>query len=91
MFIYLYILKNKTMSNPKDKAQQLIYAFEAFTDRDNELEFAKQCAAITIDEMISQMLSLMKVFNEDRSEFEAIELDYLTKVKQEIENYDSKK
>jgi hypothetical protein len=37
---------------PKEKAQQLIYAFEAFTDRDNELEFAKQCALITIDEII---------------------------------------
>ena len=36
---------------PKDKAQQLIYAFEAFTDRDNELEFAKQCAAIAVDEI----------------------------------------
>jgi hypothetical protein len=37
---------------PKDKAQQLIYAFEAFTDRDNELEFAKQCALIAVDEII---------------------------------------
>ena len=46
---------------------------------------AKQCALIAVDEMISQMLCLMKVFNEDRSEFEAIELDYLTKVKQELE------
>jgi len=36
----------------KDKAQQLIYAFEAFTDRDNELEFAKQCALIAVDELI---------------------------------------
>ncbi len=37
---------------PKEKAQQLIYAFEAFTDRDNELEFAKQCALIAVDEII---------------------------------------
>ena len=37
---------------PKEKAQQLIYAFEAFTDRDNELEFAKQCALIAVDELI---------------------------------------
>jgi hypothetical protein len=29
------------------------------------------------------------LFNEDRGEFEAIELDYLTRVKQEIENYDN--
>jgi hypothetical protein len=36
---------------PKDKAQQLIYAFEAFTDKDNELEFAKQCAYIAVDEI----------------------------------------
>jgi hypothetical protein len=39
--------------------------------------------------MISQMLPLMVLFNEDRSEFEATELDYLTRVKQEIENYDN--
>lgn len=37
---------------PKEKAEQLIYAFEAFTDRDNEFEFAKQCAAIAVDELI---------------------------------------
>ena len=37
---------------PKEKAQQLIYAFEAFTDRDNEYEFAKQCALIAVDELI---------------------------------------
>jgi predicted SnoaL-like aldol condensation-catalyzing enzyme len=37
---------------PKEKAQQLIYAFEAFTDKDNEFEFAKQCAAIAVDEII---------------------------------------
>jgi len=48
-------------------------------------KMAKQCALVVVDEMTSQMLSLMKVFNEDRSEFEAIELDYLTRVKQEIE------
>ena len=37
---------------PKEKATQLIYAFEAFTDRDNEYEFAKQCAAIAVDEIL---------------------------------------
>jgi hypothetical protein len=37
---------------PKEKAQQLIYAFEAFTDKDNEFEFAKQCALIAVDELI---------------------------------------
>jgi hypothetical protein len=36
---------------PKEKATQLIYAFEAFTDRDNEYEFAKQCALIAVDEI----------------------------------------
>jgi hypothetical protein len=39
---------------PKEKAKQLIYAFEAFTDRDNELEFAKQCALIAVDELIKE-------------------------------------
>ena len=33
---------------PKEKATQLIYAFEAFTDKDNEYEFAKQCALIAV-------------------------------------------
>ena len=37
---------------PKEKATQLIYAFEAFTDRDNEYEFAKQCAFIAVDEIL---------------------------------------
>lgn len=36
----------------KDKAQQLIYAFEAFTDREHELEYAKQCALIAVDEIL---------------------------------------
>ena len=39
---------------PKEKATQLIYAFEAFTDRDNEYEFAKQCALIAVDELIEE-------------------------------------
>ena len=63
------------MSDPKDKAQQLIYAFEAFTDRDNELEFAKQCAAITIDELIY----------ETQFEVPNIRQRYWQEVKQEIE------
>ena len=37
---------------PQEKSVQLIYAFEAFTDRDNELEFSKQCALIAVDEII---------------------------------------
>ena len=40
---------------PKEKATQLIYAFEAFTDRDNEYEFAKQCALIAVDEIIDSL------------------------------------
>jgi allophanate hydrolase subunit 1 len=75
---------------PKEKAIQLVdkfenHSFEDINRRISAFSSAKQCALIAVDEIISQMLSLMKVFNEDRSEFEAIELDYLTKVKQEIE------
>ena len=78
---------------PKEKAEELINSYRIIlmnedTECGNEIlctSISKQCALIAVDEMISQMLSLMKVFNEDRSEFEAIELDYLTKVKQEIE------
>ena len=43
---------------PKEKATQLIYAFEAFTDRDNEYEFAKQCALIAVDEILDLNLGL---------------------------------
>jgi hypothetical protein len=42
---------------PKEKATQLIYAFEAFTDRDNEFEFAKQCALIAVDLLIEEIRS----------------------------------
>ena len=57
---------------PKDKTQQLIYAFEAFTDRDNELEFAKQCALIAVDECLNTCVESM--------------IYYWQEVKQEIEN-----
>ena len=74
---------------PKEEAKELIHKFYPNVQwklgQEDCLQRAKNCALIAINEMTSQMLSLMKVFNEDRSEFEAIELDYLTKVKQEIE------
>ena len=59
---------------PKEKSVQLIYAFEAFTDRDNELEFSKQCALIAVDEILSQ-------FNWKPSNGSS----YWQEVKQEIE------
>jgi GTP cyclohydrolase I len=81
--------------NSKEKARDLVHTFyytlpnngsqEGLNSTTSRYQESIQCALIAVDEMISQMLSLMKVFNEDRSEFEAIELDYLTKVKQEIE------
>ena len=77
---------------PKEKAKELVYKFYPNVQwklgQEDCLKRAKNCALIAVKEMISQMLSLMKVFNEDRSEFEAIELDYLNRVKQEIENYE---
>jgi hypothetical protein len=63
---------------PKEKAQQLIYAFEAFTDKDNEFEFAKQCALIAVDEMLDFMF-----LSENENSFW---INYYNKVKQEIEN-----
>ncbi len=56
----------------KDKAQQLIYAFEAFTDRENELEYAKQCAFIAIDEIRDNIPLISEI------------QDYWTNVKNEI-------
>jgi hypothetical protein len=62
---------------PKEKAQQLIYAFEAFTDRDNELEFAKQCALIAIDEVLRSHHNLYVVNNK--------KVKFYSEVQQEIE------
>lgn len=70
---------------PKDKAQQLIYAFQAFTDRDNELEFAKQCAYIAVDEILDLNLGLS---NCDENNWEIEE--FYSEVKTEIQklNYE---
>jgi hypothetical protein len=69
---------------PKEKAREIVIKMQ-YQKEPLMFEQAKKCALLVVDEMTSQMLSLMKVFNEDRSEFEAIELDYLTRVKEEIE------
>ena len=61
---------------PKEKATQLIYAFEAFVDRYDEYELAKQCAAITVDEIIK--------FGNQAGIREP--MMYWNKVKEEIEN-----
>jgi len=74
---------------PQEKANELVnqmYIVHSNSASDITYYFAKKCALIAVDELISQMLCLMKLFNEDRSEFEAIELYYLIEVKQEIEN-----
>lgn len=47
----------------KDKAQQLIYAFEAFTDRENELEFAKESALICVDEIRDNLPLISEIQN----------------------------
>jgi hypothetical protein len=70
---------------PKEKSQQLIYAFEAFTDKDNEFEFAKQCALIAVDEILH--ITCLKDFDykqyfNSNSEF----INYWQEVKTEIEN-----
>jgi hypothetical protein len=52
---------------------------------------SKECALISLEEIKSTKLSLMKYFNKDRSEFEAIELDYLQEVKSEIISYENEK
>ena len=49
---------------------------------------AKQCAFLALDEVENNTVSLLKYFNEDRGEFEAIELDYLQKVRNEIVSYE---
>ena len=61
---------------PKEKAIQLIYAFEAFVDRYDEYELAKQCAAIAVDEIIK--------FGNQADIREP--MMYWNKVKEEIEN-----
>jgi len=66
---------------PKEKATQLIYSFEAFTDRDNEYEFAKQCALIAVDEIIDLNLGLS---NCDENNWDVEK--FYQEVKREIEN-----
>ena len=77
---------------PKDTAKQLVEKFinidylKHFEGMDYRL--AKECALISLEEIRNTTLSLMKYFNEDRSEFEAIELDYLDEVKSYILSYE---
>lgn len=59
----------------KDKATQLIYAFEAFTDNANEYKFAIQCALIAVDEIINALEYL-----DDDSEY------FWEEVKRELQN-----
>ena len=66
---------------PKEKAQQLIFAFEAFTDEENEFEFAKQCALIAVDEILNLNLGLS---NCDENNWDVEK--FYQEVKQEIEN-----
>ena len=56
----------------KDKAQQLIYSFEVFTDRENEYEYAKECALICVDEIRDNLPLISEI------------QDYWTEVKNEI-------
>jgi 5-bromo-4-chloroindolyl phosphate hydrolysis protein len=72
----------------KEKAIELVEKFKFYSHKsswDKKDYCAIECALITVDELIGLTKSLMVLFNEDRSEFEAIELDYLEKVKSEIE------
>lgn len=70
----------KRFMTPKEKAQKLIYAFEAFTDKDNEFEFAKQCALMAVDEILDLDLGLSNC-DENNWHIEK----YYQQVKQEIE------
>ena len=63
---------------PKEKATQLIYAFEAFTDRENEYKFAIQCAAIAVDEILNNIDFTSMLNGTD-------DYNYWIDVKQEIE------
>ena len=64
---------------PKEKATQLIYAFESIYNRDNEYEFAKQCALIAVDELIEFTYNYTD-YNEKSTK------EYWEEVKHEIEN-----
>ena len=78
---------------PKETAKELVEKFinidylKHFEGMDYRL--AKECALISLEEIKNTTLSLMKYFNEDRGEFEAIELDYLEEVKNYINSYEN--
>ena len=72
----------------KEKAKELIEKFEpyadyqecdVFTERENMLKNAKQCALIAVDEMIK--------YEDELIGYYCIDLTYLKEVKEEIENY----
>ena len=72
----------------KEKAKELIEKFEpyadyqecdVFTERENMLKNAKQCALIAVDEMIK--------YEDELIGYYGIDLTYLKEVKEEIENY----
>lgn len=48
---------------PKEKAEYLVEQFYTWTDTPGQLWFAKQCALIAIDEMISVLNDLNQIYN----------------------------
>ena len=68
----------------KEKAQQLIYTFEAFTDEENEFEFAKQCALIAVDEILEESFSIFRICGKYRDKDSIMNVEYWDEVKQEI-------
>lgn len=77
------------MSNQKEKAKELIEKFEPFadynecdllTERETMLKNAKQCASITVDEIIKEYGTLPHF-----GELYGFNIEYWEEVKNEIE------
>lgn len=67
---------------PKEKAKQLVNQYEHSTYSQVQGELAKQCALITVDEMLTFVSDNIQIFIDADTSF----ITYWQEVKQEIEN-----
>ena len=71
--------------NPKEKAEELYVGYWYLT---NDSRIAKQCAFIAVDEILNNFGSIV----EDKTNYCSYStIQYYQEVKQEIENYETKK
>lgn len=68
----------------EDKAKELIEKFALYTNTEEELEDAKQCATITVDQIILEQCKSSELKD---AKYQAERIDYWQEVKTIITNY----